>query len=219
MFTGLIEAKGQIKSLSSTSEGARLEIESSQLDFSDVTIGDSIAVNGVCLTVVELSGNSFGVDVSIETLERSCFAKYYSGQGVNLEKALLPTTRLGGHLVSGHVDGVGKVEKINQQGNAWEFIISAPENCQRYIAEKGSICIDGISLTINEIVQQGFRLTIVPHTLEKTQMGNYEVGTLVNIEVDLLARYTEQLLKHPQQGKSLKEITLESLVKAGFLSP
>ena len=203
MFTGLIEATGIISSIEKSSDGAVIWVNSSNLDFSDISIGDSIAVNGVCLTAVEFSTSatsaSFRADLSQETLQRSCFDHYLKHQKVNLEKALLPTTRLGGHLVSGHVDGIGKIEQRHTEGNSETFIIAAPEPLYRYIAEKGSICVDGISLTVNAVDENGFRLTIVPHTLENTGMGEYEVTTLVNLEVDILARYTEQLLKYPAQ--------------------
>jgi len=204
MFTGLIEATGLITSIEKNNEAAVIWVNSSNLDFSDISIGDSIAVNGVCLTAVELSKQQndagFRADLSMETLQRSCFGDYILGQKVNLEKALLPTTRLGGHLVSGHVDGIGKIEKRYAEGNAETFIISAPQQLYRYIAEKGSICVDGISLTVNAVDESGFRLTIIPHTLENTGMGDYKEATLVNLEVDLLARYTEQLLKYPAQS-------------------
>jgi riboflavin synthase len=206
MFTGLIEATGIITSIEKSNAGAVIWVASSNLDYSDVSIGDSIAVNGVCLTAVEFSKQqneaSFRADLSQETLQRSCFANYVMGQKVNLEKALLPTTRLGGHLVSGHVDGIGKVQQRYKEGNSETFIISAPEPLYRYIAEKGSICVDGISLTVNAVDESGFRLTIVPHTLENTGMGDYEVATQLNLEVDLLARYTEQLLKYPAQSET-----------------
>ncbi len=224
MFTGLIEATGNIYSIDKTTNGAVIWVESAALDFSDISLGDSISVNGVCLTVVEIkleafrqqASQGFKVEASLETLQRTNFGDYETGQGVNLEKALLPTTRLGGHLVSGHVDGVGEVEKIFEKGNAREFIISAPQQLYRYIAEKGSICIDGISLTVNSVDVSGFRITIIPHTLKKTQMGQYKVGSRVNLEVDLLARYTEQLLKHGTTPLTTESLTIEKLLEAGF---
>ncbi len=206
MFTGLIEATGRIERIQTSDDGAVIWIQSAELDFSDIGIGDSIAVNGVCLTAVEFSqlesSKAFRADLSPETLQRSCFKHYQVEQMVNLEKALLPTTRLGGHLVSGHVDGIGQIEDRYSIGNAEEFILSAPSQLYRYIAEKGSICIDGISLTVNAVDTNSFRLTIVPHTMEKTTIGSYQKGCLVNIEVDLLARYTEQLLKYPTKNSS-----------------
>ena len=159
MFTGIIEATGELKKLEAKGGDLRVTIQSSGLDFSDVKLGDSIASNGVCLTVTAQGKDWFSADLSAETLKRTLFGQYKQGQRLNLEKALLPTTRLGGHLVSGHVDGVATISNIHTEGRAWQVYVKAPEELSRYIAEKGSVTIDGISLTVNELVADEFRLT------------------------------------------------------------
>ncbi len=195
MFTGLIEATGRITAIQQHGQGARVRVESPQLDWHDVKIGDSIAVNGVCLTAVVLHPQGMEVDVSSETLDCTLFGAYAPGQMVNLEKALLPTTRLGGHFVTGHVDGVGTVERIEQSEEDWQLYVTPPKNLVRYIAPKGSITIDGTSLTVNAWHGQAFRLTIIPHTRASTIIGTYRTGQRVHIEVDIIARYLEQLVR------------------------
>jgi len=218
MFTGIIEAVGTIKSLQITANGARLSIAAGNLNMSDVKLGDSIATNGICLTVVELSGSNYSVDVSNETLQRTCFGNYQQGQQVNLEKAMLPTTRFGGHMVSGHVDAKSKIMAINNNGNSIEFWLAMPSEFSHYISEKGSITIDGISLTVNALSDDQFRLTIVPHTLAQTVMSNYQVGTEVNLEVDLITRYLERLLtKTSDKESNSTGVTEELLKKSGFM--
>ncbi len=203
MFTGIIEAIGSIKAININAQGARLVISTNKLDMSDVNLGDSIATNGICLTVVALTNStingSFSVDVSNETLQRTGFANYQVGDQVNLEKAMLASTRFGGHMVSGHVDGVSEVLSIKNNGNSIEYWLSLPSDLAHYVAEKGSITVDGTSLTVNGLTENAsplgkFRLTIVPHTVKETIFANYQVGTKVNIEVDLIARYLERLL-------------------------
>jgi len=194
MFTGIIEAVGSVGALEPKGADARLRILSSDLDLSDVAVGDSIAVNGVCLTAVELPGDGFWADVSGETLERTGLGGLRGGSRVNLEKALTPTTRLGGHLVSGHVDGIGTVVERRGDGRSERFRLRAPAELAKYIAEKGSICVDGISLTVNRVEGAEFELNIVPHTLAQTTMGEFEAGRHVNLEVDVIARYLERLL-------------------------
>lgn len=194
MFTGIIEAIGTIRALSPKGGDVRVYVETGKLDLSDVKLGDSIAVNGVCLTAVELPGNGFWADVSRETLARTAFIDLKAGSRVNLEKALTPTSRLGGHLVSGHVDGVGEVAERSDNARAIQFRIRAPRELARYIALKGSITVDGTSLTVNAVNGAEFELTIVPHTLAETIMAEYRPGRQVNLEVDLLARYLERLL-------------------------
>lgn len=194
MFTGIIEALGKIESVIAKANDSYVHINTGKLDLSDVKPGDSIAVNGVCLTAVELSGNGFAADVSGETLARTTFKNLKPGLMVNLEKALTPTTRLGGHLVSGHVDGVGEVIARDSDGRSERFRIKAPANLAKYIAEKGSICVEGISLTVNAVSGDVFDLNIVPHTLQETSMSAFNTGSQVNLEVDLLARYMERLL-------------------------
>lgn len=217
MFTGIIEAIGKIKTMQTSDKGARMTIDCGQLDMTDVKLGDSIATNGVCLTVVAFDNNSFTADVSLETLQRSGLSLYQIGDGVNLEKAMLPTTRFGGHIVSGHVDGVSNIVSIAANGNSVDYWINMPDNLAPYIAEKGSITIDGISLTVNSVSDNAFRLTIVPHTMEKTIMSDYWVGRQINLEVDVMARYVERLLhKKTSQSTEKSGVTHEQLVKAGF---
>ena len=194
MFTGIIEAIGTIRALSPKGGDVRVHVETGKLDLGDVKLGDSIAVNGVCLTAVELPGNGFWADVSRETLACSAFIDLKIGSKVNLEKALTPTSRLGGHLVSGHVDGVGEVISREDNARAVQFKIRAPRELAKYIALKGSITVDGTSLTVNGVNGAEFELTIVPHTLGETVMADYHAGRQVNLEVDLLARYLERLL-------------------------
>ena len=184
MFTGIIEAVGKVAAKQPKGGDRRLHIAAGKLDLQDVKLGDSIAVSGVCLTVVDLTGDGFWADVSRETLERSVLGDLVPGATVNLERALTPTTRLGGHLVSGHVDGIGTVTEYYQDGRSWRLRIQAPNQLARYIAEKGSICVDGAL----------FDLNIVPHTLQETTVAGYRVGRRVNLEVDIIARYLERLL-------------------------
>lgn len=194
MFTGIIEAIGSIRALSPKGGDVRVYVATGKLDLADVKLGDSIAVNGVCLTAVELPGDGFWADVSRETLARTAFIDLKPGSPVNLEKALTPSSRLGGHLVSGHVDGVGEVVSREDNARAVQFRIRAPRELARYIAHKGSITVDGTSLTVNAVNGAEFELTIVPHTLAETIMAGYRPGRPVNLEVDLLARYLERLL-------------------------
>jgi riboflavin synthase len=194
MFTGIIEAVGEIRAAEPKGGDLRLRVATGALDLSDVQLGDSIATNGVCLTVVALPGDGYWADVSLETLANTTLTQWRVGRAVNLEKALTPTTRLGGHLVSGHVDGVGEVISRHTDGRSWRFRLRAPKALAKYIAHKGSITVDGTSLTVNAVDGDEFELNIVPHTLEKTVMGTYKAGTPVNLEVDLLARYLERLL-------------------------
>jgi riboflavin synthase len=198
MFTGIIEAIGQITRLQPRGGDMRLEIASGKLDRSDLELGDSVAVNGVCLTAIELPPTGFVADVSAETLAHTTLGQLAHGSRVNLEKALTPTTRLGGHLVSGHVDGVGTIVERRSDGRSERFRIAAPESLARYIARKGSITIDGISLTVNQVDGAIFDLNIVPFTLQETTLGDYQPGQRVNLEVDLIARYLERLLQGTQ---------------------
>ncbi len=218
MFTGIIEAVGSIKSLQINAEGARLVIDVGALDMSDVKLGDSIATNGICLTVVAFDKHSYTADVSNETLKRTAFGHYQQGQAVNLEKAMLPTTRFGGHMVSGHVDAVTEVTSIKHNGNSIDYWLTLPAELARYVSEKGSITIDGVSLTVNGLNDDQFRLTIVPHTTEQTIIKHYQVGTKVNLEVDLIARYLERLLlKGGENNSPSNGVSEEMLRKAGFM--
>ncbi|VAW81583.1 Riboflavin synthase eubacterial/eukaryotic [hydrothermal vent metagenome] len=194
MFTGIIQAVGKVSDKTVQGGDVRLGIDTGNLGLLSTELGDSIAVNGVCLTVVEMNANQFWADVSRETLDLTMMGKIAVGNEVNLEKALTLSTSLGGHLVSGHVDGVGEVILRKDSGRAIKFVIRAPDGLARYIAHKGSICVDGISLTVNAINGCEFELTIVPHTLSETIMNGYTLGSQVNLEVDLVARYLERLL-------------------------
>jgi riboflavin synthase len=194
MFTGIIESIGSIRALTPKGGDVRVHVHTGKLDLGDVKLGDSIAVNGVCLTAVELPGDGFWADVSRETLDCTAFNELKAGSPVNLEKALTPSSRLGGHLVSGHVDGVGEVVARSDNARAVQFTLRAPKELARYIAHKGSITVDGTSLTVNAVKGAEFELTIVPHTLAETIMVDYQPGRRVNLEVDLLARYLERLL-------------------------
>jgi len=182
----------------------------------DVILGDSIAVNGVCLTVIDFDEHAFQADVSNETLACTTLGDLTVGAPVNLEKALLPTTRLGGHLVSGHVDGVGEIVALESDGRSLRFTLRAPQELARYIATKGSICVEGISLTVNRVEGREFGLNIVPHTLEETNLKNAEVGRPVNLEVDIIARYLERLLMGAEDvGES--GISRMLLAESGFI--
>jgi riboflavin synthase len=218
MFTGIIQAIGTIAALEPKGEDVRLRVQTGKLDLADVQLGDSIAVNGVCLTAVELPGDGFWADVSGETLSRTTFAGLQKGSQANLEKALTPTTRLGGHLVSGHVDGIGEVVSRSSDGRSERFVIRAPAELARYIAEKGSICVDGISLTVNGVIGSEFDLNIVPHTLVETTMSEFKPGTRINLEVDIIARYLERLLLGDNAAdKQAGGLSLEKLQEYGFI--
>lgn len=217
MFTGLIQAIGQIERLAPIGGDVRLTVQAGKLDLGRVSPGDSIAVNGVCLTAVELDDVRFAADVSRETLAKTTLGGLSPGSRVNLETALTLSTPLGGHLVSGHVDGVGQVLEMREDARSWQLQIHAPAELARYIAHKGSICVDGTSLTVNRIVGCVFELNIVPHTLAETIIGDYRAGTQVNLEVDLIARYLERLLLGDRAADAHSEpITLEFLRRHGF---
>lgn len=194
MFTGIIQAIGHIRDIEPRGGDLRLRVALGKLDPAGLALGDSIAVNGVCLTAVELDAVSFRADVSRESLSLTTLGALRSGSRVNLERALTLSTPLGGHLVSGHVDGVGRVLARSEDARSVRFRVEAPAELARYIAHKGSICVDGTSLTVNAVEGACFELNIVPHTLRETIMGDYQPGTRVNLEVDLIARYLERLL-------------------------
>lgn len=194
MFTGIVEALGKVARLEHSGGDVRLTIETGGLDISDVQLGDSIAVNGVCLTVVALPGNGFVADVSQETLDFTTAGHWQAGSPVNLERALMAQSRLGGHIVSGHVDGVGEVVSRHADARSERFRLRAPAALARYIAHKGSITVDGVSLTVNKVEGAEFELNIIPHTQAVTVIGGYQPGTRVNLEVDVIARYLERLL-------------------------
>jgi len=216
MFTGIIEATGKIVELTQKQGDLAIRIQSANLDMKDVKLGDSIATNGVCLTVVARHSDGFSADLSNETISLTGFAHYKKGQTVNLEKAMQPVSRLGGHLVSGHVDGIATVESISPNARATEYWLSTDSDLMKYIPYKGSVCIDGISLTVNEVEQNRFKLTIVPHTAEQTTIAEFQVGTQVNLEVDQIARYLERLIKGAEQP-SRSDISMSLLAQAGFI--
>jgi riboflavin synthase len=213
MFTGIIAALGDVKALQPKGGDLRLLIDADKLDCSDVKLGDSIAINGVCLTVVSLQGEQLAFDVSQETISRSSLTDLKTGGQVNLEKALAVGDRLGGHFVSGHVDGLGQISSIKDVARSWQMAVNVPAELQRYIAEKGSICIDGASLTVNKVTASGFEVNIIPHTLQETIIKDYQVGSNVNLEVDLIARYLERLL--PAHDSKL---TPDFLQQHGYLT-
>ncbi len=217
MFTGIILAIGKISSIQPKGGDCRLSIDTGKLSLIDCALGDSIAVNGVCLTAVELGEHYFSADVSNETLSRTSLKSAKPGASVNLELALTPSTRLGGHIVSGHVDGIGKVLEKMPDGRSIRFKFKAPDNLAKYIAEKGSICIDGISLTVNSVDGATFSVNIVPHTLQETTLGQIKTGDEVNLEVDLLARYMERLMQGETAAQSQSTITEAFLHNAGFI--
>lgn len=216
MFTGIIEAKGRVARLEPKGGDLRLLIETGELPLADVQLGDSIATNGVCLTVVELTGGGYWADVSGETLAHTTVGVWRTGQPVNLEKALTPETRLGGHFVSGHVDGVGEVIERHGDARSERFTLRAPDELARYIARKGSITVDGTSLTVNAVHGAEFELNIVPHTLRWTIMDHYRPGSRVNLEVDLLARYLERLLLGDRAAEGEGGVTMDFLAEHGY---
>ncbi|NOT87151.1 MAG: riboflavin synthase [Lysobacter sp.] len=194
MFTGLIEGVGSIAALEPRGGDMRLRIAAGTLAFDGISLGESIAVSGVCLTVIEFDAGSFAADASTETLSLTTLGGLKPGQAVNLERAMRPTDRLGGHLVSGHVDGVGRVLSIHDDARAQRWRFAAPEALLKYIATKGSICVDGVSLTVNAVDGEGFEVALIPHTVVHTAFSTTTVGDVVNLEVDLVARYVERLL-------------------------
>ncbi len=216
MFTGIIEAQGKIENIVAIGGDVKMTIATGKMDLSDVKIGDSIACNGVCLTAIELTDSAYVADVSSESLNVTTLGDLAIGSVVNLEKALRLQDRLGGHLVSGHVDGLGEVVAIKQDARSWRYQFDAPLEICKYIAEKGSICINGISLTVNEVNGCIFGVNIVPHTRQETTIKELQLGSKVNLEVDLLARYMERMLSAPQVNKKPSNITPEFLAKNGF---
>ncbi len=219
MFTGLVETLGYIEKTQKTSEGDLiLTINAKGLGLDNAEIGDSIAVNGACLTAVTLTGDNFDADVSKESLAHTRLEQLKSGDTVNLEKALTLSKPLGGHLVSGHVDGVGQVKALARDARSVRIEIDSPHELSRYIANKGSICVDGVSLTVTKVEGSSFHLNIVPHTADRTIIKDYQPGTQVHLEVDLLARYLERLLQQGGHESKSSNVTMDLLAKNGFLN-
>lgn len=216
MFTGIIQAVGHLSAITPGSVDTRLTVNVGKLPFEQVEMGESISINGACMTVVAFDQTTFSVDVSKESLTMTTLGKLKVGSPVNLERAVRLSDRLGGHLVSGHVDGVGHVVERLQEGRSWKFTLRVPADLSRYIAHKGSVTVDGVSLTVNAVDGDQFTLQIIPHTLEETIFSEYQAGSEVNIEVDLIARYLERLMT----SKALpdKELSADLLTKAGFIS-
>ena len=213
MFTGIIQAQGSIKEIRSSNKGAVFVFNPNSLDLSAISIGDSIAVNGVCLTVTQLDKNYFSSDVSQETLNCTTFSQLKKGQNINLEKSLRLNQGVDGHIVSGHVDGVGKITLIAIEGDSTRMKIKVEDNLVKYIVKKGSICINGVSLTVNEIDGNVFDVNIVPHTFSVTTLDELKVNSQVNIEIDIIARHIEQLLNHKTSARIDKAL----LIKNGYL--
>ena len=222
MFTGIVEAVGTIAAVEEQQGDLQLYIRTGDLDLADVKLGDSIAVNGVCLTAIDLPGDGFWADVSRETLTHTRFHSLAVGEKVNLEKALMPTSRLGGHIVTGHVDGLGEVVDRRDDARSVRFTIKAPAALGRYIAGKGSITVDGTSLTVNAVNGDLFELNIVPHTVQETIIDHYVPGRQVHLEVDIIARYLERMLGYrsaePEEESQENSggLTLDKLAEFGF---
>lgn len=215
MFTGIIEAVGIVKSSKQNQGEWRLDIAVGDLDMSDVNPGDSIAVSGCCLTVVAKSDNDFSADISNETMRCTALRSLVSGARVNLEKAMLATDRFGGHIVLGHVDGVGELVNIESEGKSLKMVFKAPLVLSKYITTKGSICIDGTSFTVNEVDGEIFAINVIPHTQIETIIGEYEIDQSVNLEVDIIARYLERLVED-KSAQDSNEIDLEFLKTNGY---
>jgi riboflavin synthase len=222
MFTGMIEDVGLIEGLIPSGEDLMLSIKTDKLDMSDVFLGDSIANNGVCLMAVSKSKHDFSAYISHETIKRSGFSSYQTGNKVNLEKALQANSRLGGQFVNGHVDGVGEILSITPVGRYVEIWIKGPDQLAKYLAEKGSITVDGVSLSVNQVDGAKFLLTLIPHNLQETINGLYQVGTKVNLEVDVIARYLERLMLGDKAADhatddNKNDISMAFLAKNGYL--
>ena len=219
MFTGIIEELGRIVSVKRGMKSSILQIEGKKI-FDDLKIGDSVAVNGVCLTVTSMAGRSFWTDVMSETLQRSSLGILKQNSVVNLERAMAADGRFGGHIVSGHIDGTGTISRIERDDNAVWFTIKAPQRLMKYIVEKGSVAIDGISLTVAKTEREEFSVSIIPHTIRETTLGGKNVGNIVNLENDVVGKYIERFLRWEDQEETKSRggggITMEFLTKAGY---
>jgi riboflavin synthase len=218
MFTGIIQAVGEVVTLQPSGGDVRLRIRTGDLSLDDVALGDSISTNGVCLTVIELPGDGYWADVSVESLNFTTLGSLKPGSRVNLEKALTPESRLGGHIVSGHVDGVGEVVSLEKDARSIRYVMRAPDELAKYIAHKGSICIDGTSLTVNAVNGAEFELNIIPQTVAETIFAEYVPGSHVNLEVDVIARYLERLILGDAAAEpGSAGLSMELLAENGFL--
>jgi riboflavin synthase len=199
MFTGIVQAVGTVARLEPRGDDLRIHIDAANLGLADVAVGDSVCVSGVCLTAIEVTGDRFAADLSRETLSRTTLGSVAEGTGVNLEKSLRLADRLGGHVVAGHVDGIGRIIAIDPDARSQRWTVEVPGALARYVAGKGSVCIDGVSLTVNEVGANGFDVNLIPHTIAVTTFRERRAGDAVNIEVDLVARYVERLLQGARQ--------------------
>ena len=216
MFTGIVEEMGTIAGIQKGAKSAILTIQAQKV-FSDIHIGDSIALNGVCLTVISFNGNTYTADVMNETLRRSSLGSLTIGSKVNLERAMAANGRFGGHIVSGHIDGTGTITKVEKDDNAIWYTIAAEENLMKYIVEKGSIAIDGISLTVAKRSDMDFAISMIPHTAKETVLSQKKAGDIVNLENDIVGKYIEQLMHYEKkEEKKESRLTKEFLLRAGF---
>lgn len=215
MFTGLIEEIGYIKAMKKGGNSIRLSIAANKI-MDDVKLGDSIATNGICLTVVDFNSNGFSADVMPETMNRSSFHQQKEGAGVNLERALRVGDRMGGHMVSGHVDGLGEIISQTKDDNAIWVSVAAPKNILKYVIEKGSIAIDGISLTVAYVDEKQFKVSIIPLTQDDTTLVSKKIGSLVNLECDMTAKYIEKFMFHKDGEKKESNISMDFLKENGF---
>lgn len=215
MFTGIVEEIGKVQNIRKNIKSSVIVIEGNKI-FEDIHVGDSIAVNGVCLTVTTFNHNIFEADIMNETLNRSSLGRLKNGSYVNLERAMSANGRFGGHIVSGHIDGTGKIVKIEKDDNAIWYTISVEEKLMKYIVEKGSVAIDGISLTVAKVCTKDFSVSIIPHTVKETILSHKSVGDIVNIENDVIGKYVEKFINFPQKNEDKKNITMDFLINNGF---
>lgn len=214
MFTGIIEELGTIQTITTAHDGARIVVQAPTI-LADAGIGDSIAVNGVCLTVVEKTSGTFAADVSAETLRRTSLKQIKANSKVNLERPMTPSARFGGHIVQGHVDAMGEFVSAKAEGEGWIVRIGFPSQLGKYIVEKGSITVDGISLTVAALGDDWLEIAVIPHTWKVTNLATLKPGDAVNLEVDIIAKYVERMLQ-PHQAKAKSSLTLEQLTKMGY---
>jgi riboflavin synthase len=217
VFTGIVQSVGRIVSISNMGRDRQLKVDLGSLDAKTMQPGDSIAVDGACLTAIGFDANTFIADVSVETLKMTTLGKLTPESRVNLEPALTPSSRLGGHLVSGHVDGTSEILERHHEARSEHFTIRAPESLCHYIASKGSVCVQGVSLTVNNVDKDTFSVNIVPHTLAMTNLGDCVPGTIVNLEIDVIARYLERLLNRDFNSDSTPAVSEAFLRQAGFI--